>query len=152
MIKSQQNFVHATTVPCTKFCSERLIKIWMIAKWNFHHIWIGTEIVNEMDPDLKWKPRYERNNDIMKYQDFRTIYVSYITMCVYCIPKRMHVVRAFLWISNSWFYPYLSELCGWYWALNRRLTNQGRVTYMRRQWNVSSMVQVMTCRLFGTKP
>ena len=35
-------------VPRAKLCSDRFNKIWMRAKWTFHHIWIVMEIFSEM--------------------------------------------------------------------------------------------------------
>ena len=39
-IRSQQFFAHATVVPCTKCCSDHIIKIVVRVKRNFHRIWI----------------------------------------------------------------------------------------------------------------
>ena len=30
-------------MPCAKLCSDHFIRIWVRAKWNFHHIWIVME-------------------------------------------------------------------------------------------------------------
>ena len=41
----------SAVVPCAKYCSVNCISIWMIAKWNFHHIWIVMEKLL-----VKWPP------------------------------------------------------------------------------------------------
>ena len=54
-------------VPCAKFCSEQLVRIWMRVKWNFHHIWI----MLKKKSLVKWAPG-ENSSQNKKRSNFPT--------------------------------------------------------------------------------